>query len=240
MTDRNPKETRLPEALPWLETICLGLLIIGLCVGTYIAVMTPGSFDAGIAAEDGPLEWSSAVALVIAALALLRRIWIRTARSSLFIAVSIFGAVILFFGAGEEISWGQRVFGWQSGEFFLENNAQSETNIHNLMVGETKINRVIFGTLLSLMFIFYFCILPFLTRRTTRLGRLVQTLFVPVPRLRHGALFAVSLIVMLSLPQSRAPELGEFALALLLAAVIFNPNVRVASAKEAGPKDAGA
>lgn len=232
MSDLNRAETRFPEALPLLEMICLFVLIIGLCIGVFIAFTTPDSFDVGIAAEDGPLEWISAIALLIAALALLRRIWVRPDRSGLFIAVSVFGAMILFFGAGEEISWGQRVFGWQSGEFFQENNAQSETNIHNLMVGETKINRVVFGTLLSLVFIFYFCALPFLAHGTSRLARLVKTLFVPVPRLRHGALFAVSLIVMLSLSQSRAPELGEFALALLLAAAVFNPSPQIGVAKD--------
>ena len=34
--------------------------------------------------------------------------------------------------AGEEISWGQRVFGWETPEKFAEMNEQGETNLHNL------------------------------------------------------------------------------------------------------------
>jgi hypothetical protein len=50
-----------------------------------------------------------------------------------------FGAlyVILAFGffviAGEEISWGQRIFQVQSPEFFLQYNEQQELNIHNFL-----------------------------------------------------------------------------------------------------------
>lgn len=34
--------------------------------------------------------------------------------------------------AGEEISWGQHLFNWQSPEVFREVNDQNETNIHNI------------------------------------------------------------------------------------------------------------
>ena len=38
----------------------------------------------------------------------------------------------LFYYLGEEVSWGQHFFKWQSIDFFLENNLQQETNIHNI------------------------------------------------------------------------------------------------------------
>jgi hypothetical protein len=44
------------------------------------------------------------------------------------------GLVALFclFIAGEEFSWGQRLLGFYSPEYFLANNLQQEVNIHNL------------------------------------------------------------------------------------------------------------
>lgn len=36
-----------------------------------------------------------------------------------------------FYIAGEEVSWGQQIFGWITPEFWLEVNDQSETNLHN-------------------------------------------------------------------------------------------------------------
>lgn len=44
----------------------------------------------------------------------------------------------LFFMVGEELSWGQRLFGWQTPESLAEANKQSETNLHNIHgVGST-------------------------------------------------------------------------------------------------------
>src|SRR5688572_18030880 len=48
---------------------------------------------------------------------------------------SIFTALIALFClfvAGEEFSWGQRLLGFGSPEYFLENNFQQELNLHNL------------------------------------------------------------------------------------------------------------
>lgn len=47
------------------------------------------------------------------------------------------GGMFVLFGAGmfllfgEEISWGQRIVGWESSEYFQARNMQSETNLHN-------------------------------------------------------------------------------------------------------------
>ena len=38
----------------------------------------------------------------------------------------------LIFFLGEEISWGQHIFHWESPEIFLKNNKQEETNLHNI------------------------------------------------------------------------------------------------------------
>ena len=38
----------------------------------------------------------------------------------------------LIYYLGEEISWGQHFFKWVSPEFFLKNNNQGETNLHNI------------------------------------------------------------------------------------------------------------
>jgi len=39
--------------------------------------------------------------------------------------------VVLFVVAMEEISWGQRVFGWETTDWFSSGNRQRETNLHN-------------------------------------------------------------------------------------------------------------
>lgn len=41
-------------------------------------------------------------------------------------------AIVLVFGGGEEASWGQQYFGWETPEPIAEQNEQDETNVHNL------------------------------------------------------------------------------------------------------------
>src|SRR5690606_5826178 len=89
------------------------------------------------------------------------------------------------FGAGEEISWGQRILNIESTEFFQKNNAQGETNLHNLVVGETKINKLIFGTILGILIASYCLILPTLARKVPAVMKLVEKFGVPIPRGHH-------------------------------------------------------
>ncbi len=44
-------------------------------------------------------------------------------------------AVALFYTVMEEISWGQRLFDFESPEFFKRHNLQRETNLHNMLAG---------------------------------------------------------------------------------------------------------
>jgi tetratricopeptide (TPR) repeat protein len=44
-------------------------------------------------------------------------------------------ALVFFYGAGEEISWGQRLLGFSSPAVFEDYNLQEETNLHNFLTG---------------------------------------------------------------------------------------------------------
>lgn len=46
--------------------------------------------------------------------------------------------LLFFFGAGEEISWGQRIFGFKTPESLAQVNKQDELNLHNLTVMENS------------------------------------------------------------------------------------------------------
>lgn len=52
--------------------------------------------------------------------------------------------------AGEEASWGQHWFGWETGEYFQDINTQGETNFHNTSVWLDRIPK---GTVSLLIFI---------------------------------------------------------------------------------------
>lgn len=63
-------------------------------------------------------------------------------RFRLFFAVL---ALTCLYVTGEEISWGQRIFGYATPDFFSQNNLQQETNLHNFFTGpySTSLKKII-------------------------------------------------------------------------------------------------
>jgi hypothetical protein len=59
-----------------------------------------------------------------------------------------------FIAAFEEISWGQHILNFQSTEYFIENNHQKETNIHNLIDGN------IFSSVIYFVIYTFFVFMP--------------------------------------------------------------------------------
>lgn len=87
--------------------------------------------------EDGPLEYLGAISFFTASVFFLLayrslRADRSPAESPLKAYVALALAALFFFAAAEEISWGQRVFGWGTPEALREANHQDETNLHNL------------------------------------------------------------------------------------------------------------
>ena len=81
--------------------------------------------------EDGPLEWLQFFEYAISSLlSFLIYFKIKNKRSINSLIWLIIGASC-FFIAGEEISWGERIFGY-SIESLAELSIQGETNLHNL------------------------------------------------------------------------------------------------------------
>jgi len=81
--------------------------------------------------EDGPLEWATFWAFLLAAGVWLR-VWYRCDRPGFWLHCYLLGlcaACLLI--ALEEISWGQRLIGYQAPEIFLSDNFQQELNLHN-------------------------------------------------------------------------------------------------------------
>lgn len=90
----------------------------------------PAGFHA-FAQEDRPLEWASALFLLLAAGLLPFRILSgRPDRTTLGLVALI--SLALFLVGMEEISWGQRLFGFATPERLAEMNWQSEFNLHNV------------------------------------------------------------------------------------------------------------
>jgi hypothetical protein len=84
-------------------------------------------------AEDGPIETVQVLLFAASGVIAARVAW-RHARAGRAVAAVVIGllALGLIFATGEEISWGQRMFGWRTPEALAEVNRQGETTLHNI------------------------------------------------------------------------------------------------------------
>lgn len=111
------------------------LVLLPVVVVLYLALLLDDDVVSWMLREEHPVELLGALSLLAAGIACLvlwlrvrrRGDWPLLRRASLLVLTAVF-----VFGFGEEISWGQRIFGWGTPASLDEANAQDETNIHNL------------------------------------------------------------------------------------------------------------
>lgn len=94
-------------------------------------------FFVGLFGEDNFFEWATAIFFLVSSITLMIgsfKLFNNKSYKFEFKNILILGFVLFsllnFWIFGEEISWGQRLFNWQSSENF-DMNFQNETNIHN-------------------------------------------------------------------------------------------------------------
>lgn len=87
-----------------------------------------------VTGEDGLVEWATVVCYLLAAavaIALAAR-WRREGRRVAAVAYVVLCIGFVFI-AGEEVSWGQRLLGFDGPAALVERNLQDEANLHNLL-----------------------------------------------------------------------------------------------------------
>ena len=145
-----------------LANVCFFGLIAGFSA---LSVLNPDAYYRHVQ-EDQPLEWSTFWGFVLASVFFLRAAYLQRAKRPLpwfYVGVAAFCVVV----AMEEISWGQRVFGYSPPRYFLEKNYQQEFNLHNVMARSLR------KQLLGAILIGYGLLLPLLQRidrKSTRLN----------------------------------------------------------------------
>lgn len=178
--------------------------------------------------EDGLAEYLTAFFLfavaVVFAFRAVRSIKMKN-RYHLIFNVLMFLAFV--FGAGEEISWGQRLLNTETGEFFQQYNYQGETNLHNLEVGGVNLNKLIFSQLMLVALVFYFMLLPVLTLKSDFIRNLVIRFDVPVPKLHHAVIFILQNIFILWINLLKVDELHELSLASIMFLILMAPATEI-------------
>jgi hypothetical protein len=205
------------------EKLILVLVAVMLAIGFYLFYTSLPLFSRYVV-EDGVVEWFTVLGLLLGfGVSITRFFRLMGKRSWWFLAVTLALAIILVFGAGEEISWGQRILGIKSSEFFEKNNAQHETNFHNLIVDGVKLNKLIFSLLLSIAMGIFLVIVPIVYDKSRMIRNFLNKSGVPVPRLYQVIAFILLFIITALLHHEKNAELLECGTALLLFLVVRFP-----------------
>lgn len=130
--------------------------------------------------EDRYIEWAQFFCLAfssVLSLLVAKALWRTEPRKRFFyVLVGLFCAAV----AAEEISWGQRIFGFETPEIFIENNEQGETDFHNWL--SRYLSEIIaYNNLLALCAIFYGVVLPLVCPGSARCRQIVERLGIEIP-----------------------------------------------------------
>ena len=169
------------------QVFLLEVLIIGELAAFYAQQRYPGFMDR-FCVEDGWVENTQAVLLAIASL-----LFVIGARRRGWRNVWYWGyAALFFFNCGEEISWGQRIFGIATPAKLERVNVQQELNLHNL-VGVDRHARML-GMLVVVGMLF---VIPWAAELSTRARALLRRWAMPVAEPWVGIVAALAASVML-------------------------------------------
>ncbi|WP_370895304.1 hypothetical protein [Chryseobacterium gossypii] len=210
--------------LSLVERIISVVLLLTVIFAIYV-FFTDSSYFEYLVQEDGFYENLTSIFLFLTSFTLIIKFFKYQKYYGIWWKVGVLlMAVGLFFGGGEEISWGQRIFHIQSSEFFKENNAQQETNLHNMVVGDVKLNKLIFSNLMSICFGIYFIVLPIVWNKVQWIRVLLDKFGISVARPVHIIIFLiVTALILLPIDHSRKWEIWEYAFALIMFLIVYNP-----------------
>ncbi len=213
-----------PDNLAAAEYWILGAVISVVLFGAILGQYNRTYFESIYALEDGWLEYGTVWGLALTFALCLKRIkelW--RVRAWTFRLGLVVLSLLCIFGMGEELSWGQRIFGNTSPAFFAAHNSQGETNFHNLVLEGVKINKLIFGTCLSIGVVFYFVILPVIYRRRESIKKFVDKFGMPIAKKWHVLAYVTVFLLALASGSIKKGELLEFSGVWIFFCMYFFP-----------------
>jgi len=177
--------------------------------------------------EDGFVENMGALCFLLSAVVFFRA-FLEIRRSDMAKSKDLGGwfwylilALLFVFVTGEEISWGQRLFGWGTPDWMMEQNIQEETTIHNLEIfnAHTKDHELkpfwqslfTMNRMFSMFWLSWCFFLPLFVKYIPLARRVVEWFKVPVPNVFFGYLFLTTFLtakffVLINDPEERVLE----------------------------------
>lgn len=162
---------------------------------TFLPLLAKQPFLDLWAREDGIVESLTAIYLFLTSLIFVVAFF-RFLRASWLLKLSYAGlALLFFFGAAEEISWGERIFDWDDHNYIRGINVQRELTLHNLKYfqGDDAIIPIRASQVFTALALIIAVLIPLACRISPKIERFVASRF-PVMPLYPGLLVVLTYI----------------------------------------------
>ena len=194
-------------------SLYFGIIII-MILG-FTTVFLPKETFLSLVIEDGPFENAGAILFLLTSILFFvlffrrdkfsspqdREYFSTYSRRIFFLLLGLLFFVLL----GEEISWGQRIFGFETPESIEARNVQDEFNIHNLeffhLKNEEKVQKTGIQAMFTAkkmfvyVFIIYLFIIPLCVKFIEPIKNLTKRFYLPVPVIGLGILFILDVLL---------------------------------------------
>ena len=155
--------------------------------------------------EDTPVEWTGFLCLIVSGYFWLKAVKYNADRRIIAGCICCAGLALLsLFVAGEEVSWGQRIFSYATPEFFRYHNVQKELTIHNL--GFVWLHPKGFAVLFMIT---YGVMLPVVVALIKPIRRFATTHAIPIPPWGSSFGFLIAAWLMTKPITGTDDEIGE-------------------------------
>lgn len=219
------------------------VLVFMFMAGVYllILILSPG-LSTTLGREDGIIESLTALFFGIAALQMGYLFFSTKSRERKYIfhfkrnIFYLLLGIIFFVFMGEEISWGQRIFGWHTPDWIKTINNQEEINFHNIRAIEASVDKqglarwLTAGRVFTLFWLLYCLLIPLMDRYLLFTHNLFRKIYLPLLPIWLGLGFLLNFLLFNVLEEvasskldPRDPEYVEmiYAFLFLVASVII-------------------
>lgn len=208
------------------EKIMYPILVIFLAIAIYISRTNLSYFESAMVAEDGLFQWMIFYTLLFASVMCFYRASIlKPFRGGVFAACLILSGILFLCFAMDEISWGQRIIGFKSPEFFQTHNTKMQTNIHHLVIYGFHLNNIIFTLAIKIIASLYFIVMPFfyVHSKYEKIKRFVNRFAIPLPRYTQTGAYLILAVLVSLIPSDLKYVIFEFGFYWILVLMAYNP-----------------
>ncbi|MDO9183127.1 MAG: hypothetical protein Q7U04_12000 [Bacteriovorax sp.] len=210
--------------LKLFEKIMYPILIIFLSLAVYYSRTNLVYFESTMVAEDGFFQWMIFYTLLFASVMCFYRASIlKPFRGAGFSACLVFAGIVFLAFAMDEMSWGQRVFHFNSPGFFLTHNTKMQLNFHHLVLNGFHFNNIIFTLSIKVLATLYFLVLPFFYTKLDKIKGVVNRFAVALPRYTQTGAYLILAGLVSFIPSDLRYVIFEFGFYWILVLMMYNP-----------------